>query len=163
MKTQSLKINKNHLVLQCSRTCGNWDFRFYSYPNLRLTCSSFCFENSEKMRSKRAWNPVKTDHEYNIVSKRGKNSPRAPKEDSRTPLWRPKIHPRRAQDASRTPPRRLQIVSKARLLLISPSGPQNYSQMASKKAPRFSQNASKTMSILTDRQTDRQRDTQTDR
>ena len=69
---------------------------------------------------------------------------------SRTDLWRAKTRPGRVQDASRTHPRRLQIASKARLLLISPSGHQNHSQMASKTAPRCSQNASKTMSIATD-------------
>ena len=85
-----------------------------------------------------------------------KKSPRAPREASRTPLWRLKTPPGRVQDASRTLPRRLQIVSKARLLLISLSGPQNYPQMASKNNPRCSQNAP---SIQTDRPTETQRHT----
>ena len=124
MKTQRQTINKNHWFLQCSRTCGDWDFRFYSYPNLHLTRFSFLLGKWWKMRSKRAWNPMKTVHEYKIVSKGEKKSSRVPQEASRTPLWRPKMSPERAQDVSRTPPRRLQIASWARLLLISPSGPQ---------------------------------------
>ena len=84
---------------------------------------------------------MKTDHEYKIVSKGEKKSSRVPQEASRTPLWRPKMSPERAQDVSRTPPRRLQIASRARLLLISPSGPQKYPQMVSNNASRRLKNA----------------------
>ena len=86
--------------------------------------------------------------------------PRSPQDASRTPPWRLETPPGRVQDASRTLPRRLQIVSKARLLLISLSGPQNYPQTASKNTPRCSQNAP---SIQTDRDTETQTDRQTDR
>ena len=124
MKTQSPKINKNHWFLQCSRTCGDWDFRFYSYPNLHLTRFSFCLENDEKWGPRGLeilWKPIMSTKSF---PKEKQKSSRVPQEGSRTPLWGPKMSPERAQDVSRTPPRRLQIASWARLLLISPSGPQ---------------------------------------
>ena len=141
MKTQSQQINKNHWFLECSRACGDWDFRFYSYPNLHLTRFSFCLENDEKWGPRGLeilWKPIMSTKSF---PKEEKNRQGCPKK----PPGRLYGAPRWAQNAPKTSPGRLQDGFKLLLergcFLYRLLDLKKYPQMVSKSASRRLKNA----------------------
>ena len=140
MKTQSQKINKNHWFLQCSRTCGDWDFRFYSHPNLHLTRFSFCLENDKKWGPRGLeilWKPIMSTKSF---PKEEKNRQGCPKK----PPGRLYGAPRWAQNAPKTSPGRLQDGFKSLLSEVASYIAFWTSKSTLKWSPKALQDASRT-------------------